>query len=77
MYLGVVRSQKDSTLEILTLSDFLKRQVWLIVILVLSIIMAAFCIFQTSHILIRPLRQLNSKMREILESKAQREISAD
>jgi nitrate/nitrite-specific signal transduction histidine kinase len=77
MYLGVVRSQKDATFEILTLSDFLKRQVWLIVILVLSIIMSAFCIFQTSHILIRPLRQLNSKMREILESKAQREISAD
>ena len=77
MYLGVVRSQKDSKLEILKLSDFLKRQVWLIVILVLSIIMSAFCIFQTSHILIRPLRQLNSKMREILESKAQREISAD
>jgi hypothetical protein len=77
MYLAVVRSQPESQLKIFTIDGFFKSQFWLIIVLVASIVMAAFCIFQTSHIVIRPLRQLNSKMREILESKASREISAD
>ena len=56
MYLAVVRYKPNTKMEIITVEGFFKSQFWLIVVLLASISLAAFCIFQTSHIVIRPLR---------------------
>ena len=40
----------------------------IVVTLIASLSLTAVCVFQTSHSVIKPLRQLNSRMREILES---------
>ena len=43
--------------------------------LVVSLGLTAVCVFQTSHSVIKPLRQLNSRMREILESDTLNQVS--
>jgi hypothetical protein len=70
MYLGVVRTTMDMKPQIFNLERLSTTYILLVVILLASVVVTALCIFHTSHSVIRPLRQLNAKMRETLESKA-------
>ena len=67
MYIGLV--PKDYTIEIQVMDqqDW-KTYVMIICTLIASLSLTAVCIFQTSHTVIKPLRRLNTRMREILES---------
>jgi nitrate/nitrite-specific signal transduction histidine kinase len=76
MYLGLVPNKKSINIESFASEDIK----WFVVgglVLLGSIFLTTFCIFKISHKVIRPLRQLNSKMREILDSKELRDLSND
>ena len=47
------------------------------VILVVSLMLSTYCIFQTSHAVIKPLRVLNQRMNEILQAENFDEVQLD
>lgn len=56
MYLGIVRSTKQLSPTVFKISELTGVYIFLVIILIGSIILATFSIFQTSHSVIRPLR---------------------
>ena len=74
MYIGVVPIIEQVHVEAFEIEDWW-RYILILVTLIVSLGLTAICVFQTSHSVIKPLRQLNSRMREILESDTLNEVS--
>ena len=63
-------------IDVVTLEkDDWKTYVLIVCTLVFVLILTGLCIFQIAHSVIKPLRVLNSRMREILESKNLSEVT--
>ena len=75
-YVGVVPTQTEVDVSPFELSD-LKYYAAILVTLVLSLILSTYCVFQTSHAVIKPLRVLNMRMNEILQEENYNEVSLD
>ena len=59
-----------------TLED-LKFYAIIVATLVLSLLLSTYCVFQTSHAVIKPLRILNQRMNEILKANNYNELGLD
>lgn len=66
----------DIDIGLFDISD-LKYYSAMLVALVLSLLLSAYCVFQTSHAVIKPLRILNMRMNEILQEENYNEVSLD
>lgn len=78
MYIGLIGNYEQTPAKVFNLdTKHITIYISLGLTIIASVVLTTFCIFQISHSVIRPLRQLNSKMRESIESKSQRDISAD
>ena len=67
LYIGLVPADVNMNVVTLEKGDW-KTYLLIACTLVFSLILTGLCIFQISHSVIKPLRVLNSRMREILES---------
>ena len=66
-YLGMNLVQPDITMDFFRADD-IKQYGTAVGVLLVFIIFSICCVFQVSHTVIRPLRVLNSRMMEIIES---------
>jgi hypothetical protein len=68
---------KEVKVEVNVFSDFLGYYIVIGVTLALSLLFSTYCIFKTSHTVIKPLRVLNERMNEILADNNHNEIEMD
>lgn len=66
-YIGVVPQEQKINVEVFQPSDLINYAI-IVATLVLSLILSTYCVFQTSHAVIKPLRILNTRMNEILQA---------
>ena len=64
-YMGVVSKEVPINVQVFEPRDLLYYGA-IFTILVLSLLLSTYCVFQTSHAVIKPLRALNMRMNEIL-----------
>ncbi|CDW83509.1 UNKNOWN [Stylonychia lemnae] len=76
--IGIAMKSDDVTTQIKSLTIISDRVITILCILgalvILTLITAAIVAYETSHYIIRPLRMLNSKMREIINAKQEIEL---
>ena len=65
-YTGVVLAKFSITVSVFEVNDLIYYSL-IAAALVLSLLLSTYCVFQTSHQVIRPLRILNTRMNEILQ----------
>lgn len=72
-YIGVVPKEQKINVNVFELSD-LKYYGSVAAVLIVSLILSTYCVFQTSHAVIKPLRILNMRMNEILQANNYNEV---
>ena len=75
-YVGVVPVPTVVPVKSFEWSDF-KYYAAILCTLVLSLLLSTYCVFQTSHAVIKPLRILNMRMNEILQADNYNEVHLD
>ena len=75
-YLGLVPKDESVDVKVFMLED-LKYYGAIFVTLIVSLLLSTYCVFQTSHTVIKPLRILNMRMNEILQEDNYDAVSLD
>ena len=75
-YLGVVPKEIEIEVKVFEAGDLIYYGA-ILVTLIMSLLLSTYCVFQTSHAVIKPLRVLNMRMNEILQSGDYSEVHLD
>ena len=75
-YVAVVPEETTIQVEVFEMSD-LKYYGAIFLVLILSLLLSTYCVFQTSHAVIKPLRILNTRMNEIMQEGNYNEVNLD